>query len=37
VEGKYVKGRHLENKQLFKFTFGYQLSLAMISVCLVSD
>jgi len=36
-EGKYVKGRHLENEQLFKFTFDYQLPLAMISVCLVSE
>jgi len=36
-EGKYVKGRHLENEQLFKFTFSNQLSLAKFSVRLVSQ
>jgi len=36
-EGKYAKGRHFENEQLFKFTFSYQLPLAKFSVCLVSE
>jgi len=35
--GEICKGRHLENEQLFKFTFDYQLSLAKISVCLVFE
>jgi len=36
-EGKYGKGCHFENEQLFKFTFSNQLSLAKFSVCLVSE
>jgi len=36
-KGKYGKGRHLENEQLFKFTSSYQLSLAKFSVRLVFE
>jgi len=35
--GKYGKGRHIENEQLFKFNSSNHLPPAKFSVCLVSE